>query len=410
MTLTERGLNRATLARQLLLAREPLGVVEGTRRIVAIQGQQAASPYIALWNRLDGFDPEELDAAFAGRELVKATLMRFTLHVVHPSDHPAMHKAMQPQLRSRLGDARYTETGLTRELAEAVVEDALEFVAEPRSNAEVEAWLQQRIETDPKRMWWALRTFMPVLHAPTGGPWAFGYRPSYMSSTTPHTPLDKAASDIALQSLVRRYLEGFGPASVADIGQFGLIQRGRVKLAIEALGDKLEKLEGPDGKALYDVPGGLRPDEGTPAPSRLLPMWDSTLLAYADRSRVIPPEYRKLDPARRRVRRRRLAHRGRRDRGDRLPQTPGQGLEGAGRRGPRAHQVPRQARPAPLQPLPPLVAQAPRLRNPGTASPPVAMSKCVNRFRPSADSPQRNGDSQWTTTSTATSSSLRPRC
>jgi hypothetical protein len=294
MTLTERGLNRATLARQLLLAREPLGVVEGTRRIVAIQGQQAASPYIALWNRLDGFDPEELDAAFAGRELVKATLMRFTLHVVHPSDHPAMHKAMQPQLRSRLGDARYTETGLTRELAEAVVEDALEFVAEPRSNAEVEAWLQQRIETDPKRMWWALRTFMPVLHAPTGGPWAFGYRPSYMSSTTPHTPLDKAASDIALQSLVRRYLEGFGPASVADIGQFGLIQRGRVKLAIEALGDKLEKLEGPDGKALYDVPGGLRPDEGTPAPSRLLPMWDSTLLAYADRSRVIPPEYRKL--------------------------------------------------------------------------------------------------------------------
>jgi hypothetical protein len=106
--------------------------------------------------------------------------------------------------------------------------------------------------------------------------------------------LDKAASDIALQSLVRRYLEGFGPASVADIGQFGLIQRGRVKLAIEALGDKLEKLEGPDGKALYDVPGGLRPDEGTPAPSRLLPMWDSTLLAYADRSRVIPPEYRKL--------------------------------------------------------------------------------------------------------------------
>lgn len=294
MTLTERGLNRATLGRQLLLAREPLGVVEGTRRIVAIQGQQAASPYIALWNRLAGFDPEALDAAFAGRELVKATLMRFTLHVVHPSDHPAMHKAMQPQLRSRLGDARYTETGLTRELAEAVVEDALEFVAEPRSNAEVEAWLQERIETDPKRMWWALRTFMPVLHAPTGGPWAFGYRPSYMSSTTPHTPLDRAASDIALQSLVRRYLEGFGPASVADIGQFGLIQRGRVKLAIEALGDKLEKLEGPDGKALYDVPGGLRPDEETPAPSRLLPMWDSTLLAYADRSRVIPPEYRKI--------------------------------------------------------------------------------------------------------------------
>jgi hypothetical protein len=294
VTVTLRGLNRATLGRQLLLGRESLDPVEATRRIVAIQGQQAASPYIALWNRLEGFDPEELDAAFAGRELVKATLMRFTLHVVHLADHPAMHRAMQPSLRTRLGDARYTRTGLTRDDADAVIAKLLEFVEEPRSNAEIEAWLREQIDGPPKSMWWALRTFMPVLHSPTGGPWAFGYRPSYMSATPTHTPVDEDASDEALQTLVWRFLEGFGPASVADVAQFALVQRTRARRAIEALGGSLEILQGPDGKDLYDVPGGLRPDEDTPAPPRLLPMWDSTLLAYADRSRLIPPEYRKI--------------------------------------------------------------------------------------------------------------------
>jgi hypothetical protein len=294
MTVSGRGLNRATLARQLLLGRESLGAVEATRRIVAIQGQQAASPYIALWNRLDRFDPGELDAAYANRELVKATLMRFTLHVVHVSDHPAMHQAMQPVLRSRLVDARYTGTGLTRDNAEAVIEELLEFLAKPRSNAEIEAWLQERVELAPKQLWWALRSFVPVLHSPTGGPWAFGYRPSYMSSTSPHTLPDEAASEEALQRLVWRYLEGFGPATVADVSQFALVTRKRARVAVEALGNQLELLKGADGKDLYDVPGGLRPDEDTPAPARLLPMWDSTLLAYEDRSRLIPPEYRKL--------------------------------------------------------------------------------------------------------------------
>ncbi|WP_112239206.1 winged helix DNA-binding domain-containing protein [Kribbella monticola] len=294
MVVSERGLNRATLGRQLLLRREPLGVVEATRRIVAIQGQQAASPYVALWNRIDGFEPDELDAAFARRELVKATLMRFTLHVVHAEDHLPMHKAMQPSLRTRLGDARYTEAGLTRDDADAVIAKLLEFLAEPRSNAEIEAWLQDQIDGPPKSMWWALRAFMPVLHSPTGGPWAFGYRPTYRAAVAAHTPLDPDASDAALQTLVWRYLEGFGPATMADIAQFASVQRARARAAIEALGNKLETLEGPDGKDLYDVPGGLRPDEDTPAPSRFLPMWDSTLLAYADRGRLVPAEYRKI--------------------------------------------------------------------------------------------------------------------
>ena len=63
--ITARELNRATLARQLLLERAPLNVTDAVRRVVALQAQQPASPYLALWNRLAGFDPAELDNAFA---------------------------------------------------------------------------------------------------------------------------------------------------------------------------------------------------------------------------------------------------------------------------------------------------------------------------------------------------------
>jgi len=97
-----------------------------------------------------------------------------------------------------------------------------------------------------------------------------------------------------VQRLVHRYLECFGPASVADIAQFARIERRRVTAAVQELGDSLVRREGPDGPALYDVPGGPLPDEDTPAPPRLMAMWDSVLLAYADRGRVVPPEYRAL--------------------------------------------------------------------------------------------------------------------
>ncbi|MGW7290749.1 DNA glycosylase AlkZ-like family protein, partial [Streptomyces sp. NPDC054847] len=82
MKITARGLNRATLARQLLLGREPLDVAEGVRRVVALQAQQPVSPYIARWNRLSGFDASALDASVAGLRTVKATLMQLTLHAV----------------------------------------------------------------------------------------------------------------------------------------------------------------------------------------------------------------------------------------------------------------------------------------------------------------------------------------
>src|SRR2546421_10116184 len=88
MRLTARRLNRATLARQLLLRREPVEVAEAVRRVVALQAQEAASPYLALWNRLAPFDPARLDAPLAGHARIKATLMRITPHALAPADAP----------------------------------------------------------------------------------------------------------------------------------------------------------------------------------------------------------------------------------------------------------------------------------------------------------------------------------
>ncbi|MCJ7711998.1 MAG: winged helix DNA-binding domain-containing protein [Chloroflexi bacterium] len=292
MRLTARQLNQATLARQLLLRREAVDVVEAVRRVVALQAQEPASPYVALWNRVDGFDPAELDVAFASQAIVKAQLMRITLHAVMAGDYPPFHEAMQHTLRAaRLHDRRFKNEGVSIPDTDALVPDLLEFTSSPRVNREVEAWLEARFGTPKPRVWWALRQCGPFVHAATGGPWSFGSKPSYVGAIDQARPRDVAAST---RALIVRYLEGFGPASLRDIAQFGTIYRPPVKAALTALGDALVHYDGPNGERLYDVPGGPLPPEDMPAPPRLLPMWDSTLLAYADRSRIIPPAFRSL--------------------------------------------------------------------------------------------------------------------
>jgi hypothetical protein len=292
MRLTARQLNRATLGRQLLLERQRRTPVDAMRAVVALQAQEPPSPYLALWNRLADFDPAALDDAFAAHGIVKAQLMRITLHAVAASDYPAFHEAMVPTLRAaRLYDRRFTAEGVSIEEVDALTPDLLALTAEPRKNADVEAWLADRFGAPKPRVWWAIRHFGPIVHAPTGGPWSFAPRPTYVTAPDQDRPGDETAS---VATLVRRYLEGFGPATMQDIAQFGTIYRPPVQQAIKALGDELVRLEGPDGVELLDVPDGLLPPKDAPAPPRLMAMWDSTLLAYTDRSRTIPPDYRKL--------------------------------------------------------------------------------------------------------------------
>jgi hypothetical protein len=291
VALTQRQLNRTTLQRQLLLEREQLGVVDAVRRVAALQAQEPASPYLALWNRVRAFSPADLDAAFADGRLVKGQLLRITLHAAAAEDWPAFHTAMQYALRgSRLGDRRFTSTGLSIPDADALVPGLLEFASSPRTAAEMETHLAARIDGAPSRgVWWALRTFAPLWHHPAGEPWTFGQRPLYRAAE----PYDEDPLE-SLTTLIRRYLAAFGPASAADFTQFTILPRGRTAEAFGKLAGELVEVEGPDGKPLLDLPDAPLADEDAPAPPRLLGMWDNVLLGWVDRGRVIPPEYRKL--------------------------------------------------------------------------------------------------------------------
>ena len=295
MTIAAGALNRATLSRQLLLERHSLDVADAVRRVVALQAQHPASPYLALWNRLAGFDPVGLDAALAGYQVVRAKLMRITMHAVHAEDYRDFREAMDPTLRSsRLGDERFRVSGLTASDADVLMPELLDFTAKTRAGVECDHWLRERLgELSGQAAWWGLKQYAPLWHAPTGGPWSFGIHASYIAAAERPVLADAEVCAASLRTLIRRYLQGFGPASVADMAQFALVQRARIKAAVQAMSGELEQLAGPDGGLLYDVPGGSRPAEDTPAPPRLLGMWDSILLAYADRSRIIPAAYRK---------------------------------------------------------------------------------------------------------------------
>ncbi|MBO1337115.1 winged helix DNA-binding domain-containing protein [Streptomyces sp. VRA16 Mangrove soil] len=303
MTISALALNRATLARQLLLERSAVGAEEAVRRVVALQAQQPASPYVALWNRVAEFEARELDAAFAEFRVVKSTLMRITLHAVHVDDYRDFRAAVEPTVRgARLRDRRFTASGLTESDAARLLPELLARAEVPCGAGELGDWLAERgggiVPELARPAWRMLRQWAPLWHAPDAGlPWRYtsGAGQRFFAADGDRRPElgDPEAVAEGLRVLLRRYLEGFGPASVADMAQFGLVQKGRVREALARCAD-LVRLEGPGGEVLYDVPGGPLPDEGVRAPARLMAMWDSTLLAYADRGRVLPAEYRKV--------------------------------------------------------------------------------------------------------------------
>lgn len=289
MRLTARQLNRTTLQRQLLVQRAPIGVVDAVRHLVGLQAQQAAAPYLALWNRIADFDPADLDAAFAEHRIVKASLLRITLHAVAAEDRAVFHRAVVHALRgSRLDDRRFTSTGQTAADADGVVEDLLDYLSEPRTTSEVEAFLAERFPgVTESRIWWALRTYAPLIHAPGGHPWTYGLRPTYLAA--PPSTYDGDVAD-ATVVVARRYLAAYGPATAADIAQFATMTRAPATEALTTLREELVTHTGPDGKPVLDLLDGRLADEDLPVPARLLGMWDNVMLAYADRSRLIPAE------------------------------------------------------------------------------------------------------------------------
>ncbi|HEX5578292.1 MAG TPA: winged helix DNA-binding domain-containing protein [Candidatus Limnocylindria bacterium] len=291
MRLTARQLNRATLQRQLLVQRQKLGVEGAVAALCGLQAQSPASPYIALWNRVRRFRADELDRAIAEHRIVKATLIRLTLHAVAVDDYPVFYRAMVDDMRrARVFDRRFTDAGVSAADAEALLPELLAYASGGRANAEFEAYINER-GLSGTHIWFALRRYGPFWHAPTNGPWQFSDRPAYMGALT--APFDGERPP-AVAVLLRRYLAAFGPASTADFNQFSWIPQPPIKEALAVLGEELVTHEGPDGKPLFDVAGATVPPEDTAAPPRLLPMFDNVLLAYRDRSRITPEPYRKV--------------------------------------------------------------------------------------------------------------------
>ncbi|MYX34768.1 MULTISPECIES: winged helix DNA-binding domain-containing protein [unclassified Streptomyces] len=292
MSLTARQLALATLDRQLLLERRSLDVAEAVRRLCALQAQAPASPYLALWNRVRDFAPEDLDAAFADRRIVKATLMRITLHAVHAEDHAAHHAAMVSTLRgSRLYDRRYSSTGLDPSDADGILPELAGFLARPRVGAEVENEVTARFGEHAHRVWWALRTYAPIHHVPAGGPWSFTQPNTYRAAEAVPAPTPEEV-DAGVRQLLLSYLRAFGPGSTQDFARFTLLRRSVITTALRGLGDQVVRVAGPGRAPLYDLVDATVPDEDTPAPPRLLPMWDSILFAHTGAGRVVPDEYR----------------------------------------------------------------------------------------------------------------------
>lgn len=290
--LTHDQLNRSTLRRQLLLERADVPVVEAVGRAVAIQAQEPAAPYVALWNRVEGFDPVALDGAFDTGALLRATLMRVTLHVVTAADHPVFRSAMLPRLRaSRVNDRRFRDEGLEPDDADALLTDLAAVAGEARSPAELVEALGDRLGRQvPQRVWWALRTYGPVVRTPDASAWSFGRGVSFVAAPTRDDDLPDR--DEAVRLLVHRSLRGFGPSSVADLARFTLLRRATVRAAIEGLGDRVVKCVGPDGVALFDDADSTVGDGDEPAPPRLLGMWDSTLFAHVDGARLMADDLR----------------------------------------------------------------------------------------------------------------------
>lgn len=296
--LTVRQLNRATLARQLLLERADLDVVTAAERIAGLQAQEPASPHIGLWTRLAGFEPADLDRALAERAVVKATLMRSTLHIVSAADYLALWPAVVPMLDGARRQDRAQPPN--PELLAALTAQAEAFTAEPRGLGELRDHVGGVDGLTPDEVLWWLRRKVAFVHAPSDVPWSFGRRPRLAHAHPWLGAGGWATTEDAIERLLRRYLGAFGPATAADLSAWSGVAVGRVRpgiAAVDAAGD-LRRFSDERGRDLLDLEGAPLPDAATPAPPRLLPMWDSTVLAFADRTRLISDEDRRIVIAR----------------------------------------------------------------------------------------------------------------
>jgi hypothetical protein len=281
--LTQRELNRTTLLRQLLLRRERLSPVRAIERLAGLQAQLASSPYLALWARVEGFERPALERALKQRRVVKALLMRATMHLVSARDLPYFDSAVR-EVRT-LTRARRSERPPDR-----LVGRALQLTREqPRTRSE----LMEALGIDPRtqdfremrRYSWVV-ALARLEQTPECAFYGFRGSPRLAPLDHEHPPFAEAVA-----YTIGRYLASFGPATRADVSQWSGVPIRDLALGIESM--RLRAFRDENGRELLDLPRAPLAPADADAPPRLLPRWDELLLAHKDRTRVLPDEYRK---------------------------------------------------------------------------------------------------------------------
>ncbi|MFI1398023.1 winged helix DNA-binding domain-containing protein [Streptomyces sp. NPDC020681] len=289
--LGKRALNRATLDRQLLLRRVPrseMSVKAAVEHLVGLQAQNVKPPYYALAARLDAFDPEELSALMASREVARLVTMRSTIHTHSADDCLALRPLMQaggPDRELKIFQARGGLAGVGTDRLAALGRELVE--EEPMTMKQLrEALLKEWPDADPFSLSVAVRCVLPLVQITPRGLWG---RSGQVTLTTAEHWFGRNAQPAAsADDAVLRYLAAFGPASVKDMQTWcGLT---RMREVFERLRPGLAVFQDEKGVELFDLPDAPRPDAETPAPPRFLPEFDNLLLSHADRSRVLGGE------------------------------------------------------------------------------------------------------------------------
>ncbi len=276
--LTQRQLNRALLARQLLLERVRLPIPRALARIGGIQNQYAPNAYIRLWTCLDGFRRDDLTRALERRTVVHATLMRVTIHLVSAPDFwpfaLGVRRARQ-EWWLRTHKKEEGEAVAAAKRLRALMADG------PRPRKDVDKVIG--------RTWHGGDLWYDLVRAPPSGTWERRRADLYAAAEKWLGP-PRVTAEEGLQHLVRSYLGGFGPATRKDVSAYTGVPRTQLAPALERL--RLRRFRDEEGRELLDVPRAPLPPPDTPAPVRFLPTWDSVLLVHARRTGVLPEEYR----------------------------------------------------------------------------------------------------------------------